>query len=60
MDLGERTGAFNVLIHDRAGRFTDAFDAVLADAGITVVKAPARRPKPTPSPNAGSALCAPN
>jgi transposase InsO family protein len=45
MDLGERAGAFNVLIRDRAGQFTDAFDAVLADAGITVVKTPARCPQ---------------
>jgi len=31
MDLGERATQF--LIRDRAGQFTDAFDAVLADAG---------------------------
>ena len=45
MDLGERAGAFNVLVRDRAGQFTDAFDADLADAGITVVKTPARSPR---------------
>jgi putative transposase len=45
MDLGERAGAFNVLIRDRAGQFTHAFDAVLADAGVTAVKTPARCPK---------------
>ncbi|MGH3406061.1 MAG: integrase core domain-containing protein [Streptosporangiaceae bacterium] len=31
-----------VLIRDRAGQFTNAFDAVLAAAGIEVVKIPAR------------------
>jgi hypothetical protein len=31
-----------VLIRDRAGQCTDTFDAVLADAGITVVKIPPR------------------
>jgi transposase InsO family protein len=30
---------------DRAGQFTDAFDAVLADAGITVCKIPPRSPR---------------
>jgi Integrase core domain/IPT/TIG domain len=32
------------LVRDRAGRFTEAFDAVLADAGIEVVKIPPRSP----------------
>jgi putative transposase len=45
MDLGERADAFTVLICDRAGQFTDAFDAVLADAGIAVIKTPARCPQ---------------
>ncbi len=40
MDLGERADRFKVLIRDRAGQFTSAFDAVLADAGITVGKIP--------------------
>jgi hypothetical protein len=30
---------------DRAGQFTDAFDAVLAGAGIEVVKIPPRSPR---------------
>jgi putative transposase len=45
MDLGERADQFRVLIRDRAGQFTAAFDAVLADAGVTVVKIPPRCPR---------------
>ena len=45
IDLGERTNRFRFLIRDRAGQFTEAFDAVLADAGITVVKIPPRCPR---------------
>jgi putative transposase len=33
------------LIRDRAGQFTEAFDAVLAGAGIDVVKIPPRNPR---------------
>jgi len=45
IDLGERAGRFRFLIRDRAGQFTEAFDAVLADAGIKVVKIPPRSPR---------------
>ncbi|SCL27205.1 Integrase core domain-containing protein [Micromonospora rhizosphaerae] len=45
IDLGERAAQFKVLIRDRAGQFTAAFDAVLADAGITVCKIPPRSPR---------------
>jgi putative transposase len=38
MDLGDRAAGFRFLVRDRAGQFTDTFDAVLADAGIVVVK----------------------
>ena len=34
MDFGGRAADFRFLVRDRAGQFTDAFDAVLADAGI--------------------------
>jgi putative transposase len=45
MDPGDRTHQFTVLIRDRAGPFTQAFDAVLADAGITTCKTPPRSPR---------------
>jgi putative transposase len=45
MDLGEHASAFRYLIRDRAGQFTAAFDAVLADAGIDVLKIPASCPR---------------
>jgi hypothetical protein len=42
MDLGERATQFRFLVRDRAGQFTAPFDAVLADAGIKVVRIPPR------------------
>jgi putative transposase len=45
MDLGDRAAGFRFLVRDRAGQFTSAFDAVLAGAGIEVVKIPSRCPK---------------
>jgi putative transposase len=45
MDLGECAGRFSFLIRDRGGQFTDAFDAVLADAGIRVIRSPPRAPR---------------
>ncbi len=47
MDLGEWAGRFRFrfLIRDRAGQFTEAFDAILADARIEVVKIPPRSPR---------------
>ena len=45
MDLGDRAADFRYLIRDRAGQFTDAFDTVLAAAGIQAVKIPPRSPR---------------
>jgi putative transposase len=45
MDLGERAARFRFMIRDRAGQFTEAFDAALAGAGIEVVKIPPRSPR---------------
>jgi putative transposase len=45
MDLGDHAADFRYLVRDRAGQFTGAFDAVLADAGITAVKIPPRSPR---------------
>jgi putative transposase len=45
MDLGDRAAGFRYLVRDRAGQFTEAFDAVLADAGIKAVKIPPRSPR---------------
>jgi hypothetical protein len=45
MDLGEHAARFRFLVRDRAGQFTASFDAVLAGAGIEVVKIPPRCPR---------------
>ncbi len=45
MDLGDRAADFHFLVRDRAGQFTDSFDAVLAAAGIQAVKIPPRSPQ---------------
>jgi transposase InsO family protein len=45
MDPGDRAAGFRFLVQDRAGQFTEAFDAVLAGAGIAAVKIPPRSPR---------------
>jgi putative transposase len=44
-DLGEQAARFRFLVRDRAGHYAGSFDAVLADAGIEVVKIPPRCPR---------------
>ena len=45
MDLGGRAADFWFLVRDRAGQFTESFDAALASTGIQVVKIPPRSPR---------------
>jgi len=45
MNLGEHVSRFRFLVRDRAGQFAASFDAVLADAGIEVVRIPPRCPR---------------
>jgi len=45
MDLDYHAANFRFLARDRAGQFTESFDAVLASAGIAAVKIPPRSPR---------------
>ena len=44
MDLGDRAADFRFLVRDRAGQFTESFDAALASAGIQARENPAPKP----------------
>jgi hypothetical protein len=60
MDLHDAGRSFRFLIRDRDTKYSAAFDAVLADAGIKIVKAPHQAQLRTRSPNAGWAAHAAN
>ena len=45
MNLGDRAPDFRFLVRDRAGQFTQSFDALLAGAGIEAVTIPPRSPR---------------
>jgi putative transposase len=53
MDLDEHAQRLRFLIRDRDAKFTAAFDAVLAAAGIATVKIPHRRRERTRTPSDG-------
>ena len=45
MDLGARAASVKFLIRDRAGQFTDSFDAVVTADGIRILTSPPQAPK---------------
>src|SRR5436190_12343308 len=50
MDLGHRAACVKFLIRDRAGQFTDSFDAVFTAVGIRILLSPPHAPR-------GNAVC---
>jgi putative transposase len=45
MDLGQRSASVKFLIRDRAGQFTDSFDAVFTTDGIRILASPPQAPR---------------
>ncbi len=50
MDLDDRTVDFRFLVRDRTRNRTAPFDAVLTNAGITIIKIPPRTSRTNASP----------
>ena len=45
MNLGQHAASVKFLIRDRAGQFTDAFDAVFTAAGVRILASPPQAPR---------------
>ena len=45
MDIGQRVASVRFLIRDRAGQFTDSFDAVFQADGIRILASPPQAPR---------------